>query len=439
VSIAVRILHVIPHYYPAVRYGGPIRSVHGVAAATAALGHDVHVYTTNMDGASVSDVPLGVPVERDSVKVWYFPIGIGRRISRSAELSRALRATVGSFDIVHIHYVWTWPNVVAASAARRAGVPYILCPRGMLVADLIRRKSGFAKRLWLCLFDRRTVAGAAAVHVTAESEAADVAALGLNPRRLVVIPNGIDLPPDALDQPALNRTRFDAEKLIGTPNIQRRAASSLWQDAVSPASGASSSEDRYVLFLGRISWKKGLDRLIPAMAKVPGARLVIAGYDELGYEARVAKLAEECGIAARTHFVGPVEGAEKWSLIRGATCLAMPSYNENFGMSAIEAMAVGCPVVVTEEVGLAATIRQTGSGLVVRGEGDALATAIARILGDDAARSAMSAAGPVAVRQLFAWEGIARQVESLYRECLAAHAVARASTAPLKGELLAAQ
>lgn len=394
-SFTLRILHVIPHYYPAVRYGGPIRSVHGLAAASVALGHDVHVYTTNVDGRSVSDVAVCVPVDRDGVKVWYFPIGLGRKLYRSAELARALRATVASFDIVHIHYVWTWPTVIAAAAARRAGVPYVLCPRGMLVADLIRRRNGLAKRIWLRLFDRRTVAGAAAVHVTAESEAADVAALGLNPRRVAVIPNGIDLPQDAF----------------------------LPDGDAMPA--AVPAGDRPVLFLGRINWKKGLDRLIPAMAKVPGVRLVIAGYDENGYRSHVAKLAAEAGIAERTEFPGPVEGAEKWSLIRNAACLVLPSYHENFGMAVIEAMAVGCPVVVTEEVGLAATVRHAGCGLVVSGDADELASAVAHILRDEAARSAMSAAGPVVVRERFSWEGIAHQAEDLYRECLGQNAVGR--------------
>ena len=68
----MKILHVVPTYYPAVRYGGPIRSVHGLASALAAQGHDVHVYTTNVDGEGVLPVPLDRPVQLDGVNVWYF-------------------------------------------------------------------------------------------------------------------------------------------------------------------------------------------------------------------------------------------------------------------------------------------------------------------------------------------------------------------------------
>lgn len=58
----MRILHVVPSYIPAYRYGGPIRSVHGLCKALAVRGHEVHVFTTNVDGEKDSDVPLGVPV-----------------------------------------------------------------------------------------------------------------------------------------------------------------------------------------------------------------------------------------------------------------------------------------------------------------------------------------------------------------------------------------
>ena len=73
----MKILHVVPTYYPATRYGGPIRSVHGLASALAAQGHDVHVYTTNVDGKGVLPVPLDRPVQLDGVNVWYFATSVG--------------------------------------------------------------------------------------------------------------------------------------------------------------------------------------------------------------------------------------------------------------------------------------------------------------------------------------------------------------------------
>src|SRR5689334_14985099 len=136
---SMKILHVVPTYYPAVRYGGPIRSVHGLASSLAAQGHEVHVYTTNVDGKGVSPVPLDRPTQLDGVTISYFSTSFGRRLYRSPDMRQALKLNIARFDIVHLHSVFLWPTSVAAQAARRAGVPYVLSPRGMLVRDLIRR------------------------------------------------------------------------------------------------------------------------------------------------------------------------------------------------------------------------------------------------------------------------------------------------------------
>jgi glycosyltransferase involved in cell wall biosynthesis len=386
----MRILHVIPHYYPAVRYGGPIRSVHGLASASASLGNDVHVYTTNVDGASVSAVPTGAPVDRDGVKVWYFPTQLGRRVFRSPAMNRALDATAATFDLVHIHYVWVWPTVVAAAAARKHRVPYILAPRGMLVDDLIRRKSMLAKRLWLALFARRDVERAAAIHVTSASEAESLRALGLSPRRVEVIENGVEIP---------------AEENCGALDCPQTTDGGILDSA-------------YILFLGRISWKKGLDRLLRAHALVEGADLIIAGYDENGYSAELRRLAAELGIADRVKFVGPAEGKRKWDLFRFARCHVLPSYNENFGISAIEAMAVGCPVIVSKEVGLADVVSGSGSGIAADGDPWPLAQAIQTLLASPETRMAMGAAGMKTVRERYGWQGIAGKMQALYSQCL---------------------
>jgi hypothetical protein len=64
---ALRLLHIVPTYLPALRYGGPIRSVHALCRALAADGHDVHVFTTSVDGPADSDVPLARPVDLEGV------------------------------------------------------------------------------------------------------------------------------------------------------------------------------------------------------------------------------------------------------------------------------------------------------------------------------------------------------------------------------------
>jgi glycosyltransferase involved in cell wall biosynthesis len=372
-----------------VRYGGPIRSVHGLASASAALGDEVHVFTTNVDGASVAATPTGVPVDRDGVKVWYFPTSIGRRIYRSPAMQRALDAMLPMFDVAHIHYIWVWPTVAATAVARKHGVPYILAPRGMLVADLIRRKSMLAKRLWLTLFTKRDVEQAAAIHVTSLGEANSLRGLGLSFRRVEIVENGTEFPFG--EMPWFGPSPTPNQALLSRP---------------------------YILFLGRISWKKGLDRLLRALVLVEGADLVIAGYDENGYSEELRRLAAKLGLADRIHFAGPVQDDMKWTFIRSALCLVLPSYNENFGMAVLEAMAVGCPTVVSEEVGLADVVRESGCGIVTPGVPQLLAQAIASLIESPEKRLAMGMAGVRTAQERYSWRSSARAMQTVYMQCL---------------------
>jgi glycosyltransferase involved in cell wall biosynthesis len=272
--------------------------------------------------------------------------------------------------------------------ARHLGVPYIVAPRGMLVEELIRRKNPLVKRAWIALFERRNIEHAAAVHVTSEIESKEIQQLGLEPRRIALVPNGIDLPPD---------------QLIGISM---------------PGATPASRQRPVILFLGRVNWKKGLDRLIPAMARVSEAELVIAGNDEENYQPTLVTLAERSGVADRVRFLGAVDGSRKWDLLRQAKMLVLPSYSENFGNVVLEAMSIGCPVVVTPEVGLAPAVRKANAGLVVEGMPEKLAGAINSLLQDQDMRRRMGEAGRQAAVEQFSWDAIARQMDHVYEQCI---------------------
>src|SRR5581483_2356165 len=92
---------------------------------------------------------------------------------------------------------------------------------------------------------------------------------------------------------------------------------------------------------------------IEALPKVPDVPLVIAGNDDEGYQPKLAELARSLGVSDRVIFLGPVRDIHKWALYERAELFILPSYSENFGNVVAEAMAMGCPVVVTPEVGIA--------------------------------------------------------------------------------------
>ncbi len=383
----LRILQVVSAYYPAVRYGGPVRSVHGLSAALVRRGHEVHVYTTSLDGPSDLDVPIDHPVDLDGVKVHYFRVPMFRRLSWAPGLRSRLRRSIRGFDALHLHAVYLWPMVAAAREAARARVPYVMAPRGMLIREGIQRKSRWVKTAWINLFERESLANASAVHVTAEIEAQELVSLGLPAPHVACIPNGVQFP---VEFPPLSSGPF------------------------------KELPDRYVLFLSRINWKKGLDRLIAAWQSVPQIPLVIAGNDEDGYQARLTELARDLGLSDRIIFLGPVDDVHKWALYKHAQLFVLPSYTENFGNVVAEAMAAGCPVAVTPEVGIASLVRSTGAGIVTEGAPSGFSKAVRELLADHAWLREMGARGQRAARERLSWDSVAAQTEDLYREILSA-------------------
>lgn len=376
----MKILHVVPTYLPATRYGGPIFAVHGLARALAERGHQVDVFTTNVDGDHESDVPLGTRVELDGVGVHYFPTPF-RRLYWSPQMRNALITSVRQYDITHLHSVFLYPTFAAARVALFSRVPYVISPRGMLVPELIAGKSRWTKTVWLRLIERRSFTHAAAIHFTAEREREDAIRTRMPIPSSFVVPNGIVL----------------------------RGA---------PAASPAQRDDHTILFLGRINWKKGIDRLIAALPHVKRGRLLIAGNDEENLTPRLTELAERLGVADRVEFRGRVDGEAKEALLAGATIFALTSMSENFGNVVLEAMAAKTPVVLTAEVGLAEEVRRTHAGLVVPAQPREIANAINRLLDDPEERRAMGERGRHAVETRFTWPRVAEEMEAQYARLL---------------------
>lgn len=376
----MKLLHVVPSYIPAWKFGGPIRSVHGLCRALAARGHNVEVFTTPVG----SDTKGSREEKLDGVRVRYFSCPAwGRRFYFSPQMQKALMGEVSAFQIVHAHSVFLWPTAAAARAAVSARKPFVLSPRGMLVKDLIRRKSFAAKNLWIRFIETRNMENADCVHVTSELEKEELGRFSFRVKEIAVIPNGIEEMSDG-------------------------------EDAALPVEIADAP---FILFVGRVHWKKGLDRLVEAMGRLPHLRLAVVGNDEENYRPELEKIARRFGAEGRVFFTGSRDGAEKNALYRRATALVLPSYSENFGNVVLEAMACGCPAIVTPEVGLADVVRSSGAGLVSDGRPEALADAIQLIASDTALARAMGERGRIAAER-FRWSSVAERMEALYRRLL---------------------
>ena len=286
-------------------------------------------------------------------------------------LRDAVFTAVAQADIVHIHALWEEIQHQGAQCCRRLPRPCVLTPHGMLDPWSLRQKA-FKKRLYLTWRLRRDLNGAAVLHFTAETERRLVAPLQLHVPTLVET-LGLDLAEfQTLPEPGSFRRRY--------PQVGTR---------------------RIVLFLGRLHPKKGLELLIPAFAQAATADavLVIAGPDADGYQAHLEKLVRAHGLTGRVVFTGMLYGADRIVALADAYLFVLPSYQENFGLAVVEALAAGTPVLISDQVNIHDQITAAGLGAVVHTRADELAAELARWLGDHELRRAAAAKA-----RPFAWE-----------------------------------
>jgi glycosyltransferase involved in cell wall biosynthesis len=359
-------------------------AVHSLCKALVARGHEVEVFTTNVDGPENSPVQIRTPVNLNGVRIRYFPCPLLRRLFWAPGLGQTLEREVGKFDAAHLHSVFLWPTWAASRAARRAGVPYVLSPRGMLIKDLIARRSRLAKSAWIRLIEKSNIEHAAAIHLTSQLEGAELERFGWRLSRLSVIANGVDEP---LARPT--EVAADINAIV--------------------------AEQPLVLFLGRLSWKKGLDRLLLAFARTRVGKLAITGTDDERLALQLVRLAEGLRIADRICILPrTVTGAEKEQLYGAAQVFVLSSYSENFGNTVLEAMRRAVPVVVTPEVGAAEIVRESAGGLVVAGDPEPLGAAICRLTENLSLARSMGEAGQRHVMAHYTWPRIAIQMENVY-------------------------
>ena len=385
----MRVLHVIASL--GAGSGGPTEALRGLAPAQAAQGDQVTVLSVNLDGPPWQPAAAapGRATLREAGVTWeYFPGSFPRRWLRSPALAAALPAAVAAADAVEIHGLYHHPLIAAARTCRRLGRPYVLRPLGIL-DPVIQGRRRWRKRVADLLGGRELLRGAALIHCTSEAEA-EIARPWIGAVPVAVVPHGVTPAPlpDAAD---LDRARA---RWLG--------------EAPGPL----------LLFLGRLTPKKGLRTLIAALpplaARWPGLRLLIAGKDE-GEAAPALALAEKLGVAQRLIFVGHLDAAGKGAALALSSLFVLPSQSENFGLALVEALAAGLPAVVSPGVAIAAELAAAGAVEIALPEPGPLGTAIAALLADGPRREAMRAAARDAAAG-FSWQRAATRLRERYAD-----------------------
>lgn len=369
----LRVLHVVPWFYPALIYGGPAQCTYDLARATARAGCDVRVLTTNANGES--NLPAsGEQVTHigDGVAVRYCERWFGDSVS--PELLRRLPSEIRWADVVHLGLTYSFPVLPTLALCKRYGKPVVWSPHGALQRYQDTRRT-VLKAAWeqACRVLRPE---ATVLQATSEEEASES---GWRMQcEALIVPHGVDVPEVVSHEPATGTLRM--------------------------------------MFLGRLHPKKGIENLLDACALLPADlawSLAVVGAGERKYEQALRSKIEALRLDGRVRMSGLLTGEAKRLAFARADIAVFPSYTENFGMVVPEALAHGVPVIASKGMPWS-RVEEVGCGLWVENDAPTIASAILRMR--ELALIEMGLRGRDWVKREFSWNAAAAQMIRVYEE-----------------------
>jgi len=314
--------------------GGPIEGVNQLSAILASAGHSIEIASLDPPDATFLQ-QSALPVHPLGPTVYSYGF--------SAKLIPWLRANRARYDAVVVNGLWQFHSFGVWRALRKSNTPYVLYTHGMLDPWFKRKYPLKHLKKWLYWpwAEYRVLRDAQAVLFTCEQERLLArSSFWLYQCNEVVVGLGTSAP-------------------VGNPEFEVQDFFKRYPEL---------RNKKLILFMGRIHPKKGCDLLIDAFAKVlaqcPLWHLVIAGPDQLGWQAILSQRAEQVGLASRITWTGMISGATKWGALRTAEAFVLPSHQENFGIAVAEALAVGLPILISDKVNIWREIQADAAGIV---------------------------------------------------------------------------
>lgn len=368
----MKIIQVATLITPDGAYGGPVRVAVNQTRALLEAGHDVTL------AAGASGFPGDLPDFFDGVPVKLFTASnvmprLGFAGTRSPQLQTWLKREASLADVVHFHLGRDLVTLPAAKAISRTTTPYLVQTHGMIDAST-HALSAPVDFYWT----RPVLKRAARVFHLTEAEKRGLEALVPSSLRLEELKNGV---------PASRTLAPTKDKVIE------------------------------VLFLARLQARKR-PLIFVQMAKTlharfPTARFVLVGPDE-GEGSAIQSAISELGPQNWLKWEGPVEPSHSPARISACSVFVLPSVDEPFPMSVLEALSASKPVVITDSCGLAGYVRESGAGNVVGSDLDSLCSAVGELLeSSDLRRQASQKAFNLA-DGTFSMKAVADQLEEAY-------------------------
>ena len=387
----MKVLHVIPAVAPS--YGGPSQAVFEICQALMSQGVEAEIAATNANLNGTLDVPLNEKIQFQGVPTYFLDRTLKTEYKFSVPLTQWLKRNIPNYNLLHIHSVFCFPTTVAAYYARKYRIPYMIRPAGILDSWPMRQHL-WRKKIYFNVVEKENLNQATAIHYTSEKEKLSAERLGVSAKG-VVVPLGLQL--DAQYQ-AIPKGSFKQKfQEIG--------------------------DRRLIIFLSRIDPKKGLELLIEALAGLKKSRpdffLAVAGSGKEEYLKILRKKIKDLQLEKQVLFAGHLQGEAKYELLRDADLFVLPSYQENFGFAVVEALAMGIPVVVSDQVDISKEIEAYRAGKVVPCDVKSLALAVDELLDNEKEKMSMGENARRLFLEKFSREKMAIGLINLYQSILA--------------------
>lgn len=376
---ANKILHVSSSFFPATDFGGPIFSTRSITDGVNQFS-DFEIGVLTTDAAKPKSWSR-LPLSMQNTDWCDYPVCYCRKLGRSEfslELILRLPLAIRGADVVHLTGPYSFTVLATLFLAKIFGKPLVWSLRGGVHATLEwkdapkRRLKSFFHTVCSKLLTEKSV-----LHVTSVSEKSS-AAMVFEGVRTEIIPNSVEIP-------VLPKKR-------------------VWR----------SNNELRIAFVSRIHEKKGLDRLIKCLSRLPSNfALDVYGSGSIAYVDYLKGLVFELGLQERVVFHGHVDGQEKSSAYSSCDVLVLPTHSENFGIVIAEALAHGTPVVTTTNAPWSG-IEPNGCGRWIEYSEDSLYEAILSLKNSDL--EAMGNRGRAWMEREFSVDRMNEKFRVLYSE-----------------------